>query len=169
MAESGLSSRERILALVEAQPGLHLRELPRRLGLSLRSVRYHLETMAREDSVTSHRSGRFERWFAAGVFSPEDRSLISALRVRGQRTILTHLLRNGSMRFAPLQRATGLSSSTLARDLERLTAERLVEVADDRRYALRDAGATGMRLSLYRQRFPDMLADAAREIFNKGP
>src|SRR5947207_2741686 len=37
--------RERILALVVAQPGLHLRELPRRLGLSLRSVRYHLETL----------------------------------------------------------------------------------------------------------------------------
>lgn len=166
LAESGLSSRERILALVEAQPGLHLRELPRRLGLSLRSVRYHLETMAREDSVSSHRSGRFERWFAAGVFSEEDRSLISALRVRGQRTILTSLLGNGSMRFASLQRATGLSSATLARDLERLMAERLVEVGADRGYQLRDSSATEMRLALYRERFPDLLADAAREIFN---
>jgi predicted transcriptional regulator len=164
--ESVLSPRERIRALVAAQPGLHLRELPRRLGLSLRSVRYHLETMADDEVVTSHRSGRFARWFAVGVLSAEDRSLISALRVRGQRTILTHLLRSGPTRFAPLQRATGLSSATLARDLGRLSAERLVELGPDRLYRLCDPGATAMRLALYRGRFPDLLADAAVEIFD---
>ena len=166
MAESVMSSRERILALVAAQPGLHLRELPRRLGVSLRSVRYHLETMADEHLVTSHRSGRFERWFAAGAFSAEDRALISALRVRGQRTILACLRREGPMRFGSLQKATALSSATLVRDLERLSAGRLVEIAADRANRLQDPRASVMRLALYRQRFPDLLADAAYEIFD---
>src|SRR5207249_8758639 len=88
MAESALTSRERILALVVAQPGLHLRELPRRLGLSLRSVRYHLETLVDQRLVTAHRSGRYERWFAVGSLSSDDRALISALRVGAQRRIL---------------------------------------------------------------------------------
>lgn len=166
LAESVLSSRERILALVAEQPGLHLRELPRRLGLSLRAVRYHLETMAKEDSVISHRSGRFERWFAAGTFSPEDRALISALRVSRQRTILACLLREGSMRFAALQKATTSPSATLVRDLQRLSAAGLVEVGSDRGYRLREPRATETRLALYRQRFPDLLADAAEEIFD---
>lgn len=167
MTEAVRTSRERILALVASQPGIHLRELPRRLGVSLRSVRYHLESMAADDFVTSHRSGRFERWFVAGTFSAEDRSLISALRVSGQRTILTHLLRNGSMRFVSLQRASGLSPATLTRNLDRLTAERLVELDGRRGYRLRDPSAIEMRLALYRERFPDLLADAAREIFDE--
>src|SRR2546425_10998989 len=123
MDASVQTSRERVLALVAAQPGLHLRELPRRLGLSLRSVRYHLETLAENDLVTSHRSGRFARWFAAGVFSTEDQILISALRVRGQRSILSELVQQGPMRFASLERVTGLSSATLVQYLNRLSSE----------------------------------------------
>src|SRR5437879_12427694 len=111
MGESVQTSRERVLALVAAQPGLHLRELPRRLGLSLRSVRYHLENLEEHDLVTPHRSGRFARWFAAGAFSMQDQTLISALRVRGPRTSLYELFQQGPMRFAALERATGLSDA----------------------------------------------------------
>lgn len=160
------NSRERILALVASQPGIHLREMPRRLGLSLRSVRYHVDVLADEELITAHRSGRFERFFSAGHFSAEDRALISALRVRGQRAILSCLSHRGPARFSSLGDATGLSSATLARDLGRLSAERLVELGPDRVYRLCDPGATAMRLALYRQRFPELLADAAVEIFD---
>src|SRR3989442_11806400 len=119
MAESLLTSRERVLALVTSQPGLHLRELPRRLGLSLRSVRYHLEGLEEGERVTPHRSGRFARWFAAGAFSTGNRTLISALRVRGQRAILSQLLRGGPMRFASFGKATRLSPAPLRQDLHR--------------------------------------------------
>jgi len=166
MGESVQTSRERVLALVAAQPGLHLRELPRRLGLSLRSVRYHLENLEEHDLVAPHRSGRFARWFSAGAFSTDDRTLISALRVRGQRTILSELLEKGPMRFAALERGTGLSSATLVQYLHRLSSDALIEVAEDRRYRLRDPGAIEMRLSLYRERFPELLAEAARQIFD---
>jgi len=167
MVESVLNSRERVLALVTSQPGLHLRELPRRLGLSLRSVRYHLESLEENDRVTPHRTGRFARWFATGAFSTEDHTLISALRVRGQRTILSELLRQGPMRFATLERATGLSSATLVQYLRRLSSDALIEAAEDRRYRLCDPSAIAMRLSSYRERFPDLLADAARQIFDE--
>jgi len=167
MAESALTSRERILALVVAEPGLHLRELPRRLGLSLRSVRYHLETLVDQRLVTSHRSGRYERWFAVGSLSSDDRALISALRVGAQRRILSELQAAGPTRFAALERATALSAATMVNGLDRLSAEGLVELGGDRRYRLRDPDAVAMRLALYRQRFPDLMADAAREIFDK--
>src|SRR3989475_12598756 len=167
MAESLLPSRERVLELVTSQPGLHLRELPRRLGLSLRSVRYHLEGLEEGERVSPHRSGRFARWFAAGAFSMEDQTLISALRVRGQRAILSELLEQGPMRFVALERGTGRSSATLVQYLHRLSSDTLIEVGEDRRYRLRDPGAIEMRLSSYRERFPDLLADAARQIFDR--
>ena len=160
------TSRDRVLALVVAQPGLHLRELPRRLGLSLRSVRYHLEALEEARLVVPHRSGRYERWFGVGTLSSQDRALISALRVGPQRTILSCLLREGPMRFGSLDHATALSSATLVQCLGRLSAEDLVELAEDRHYRLRDPAAVEMRLALYRQRFPDLMADAAREIFD---
>src|SRR5437667_11271237 len=98
MGESVQTSRERVLALVAAQPGLHLRELPRRLGLSLPPVRYHLENLEEHDLVAPHRSGRFARWFSAGALSTDARTLISSFRVRGQRSILSTLLAKGHIR-----------------------------------------------------------------------
>src|SRR2546427_6279685 len=117
MAESLLTSRERVLALVTSQPGLHLRELPRRLGLSLRSVRYHLEGLEEGERVTPHRSGRFARWFAAAAVSTENRTLISALRGRRPRASLSELLRGRPRRFSSPEEATGLSSAALVQDL----------------------------------------------------
>src|SRR2546426_9477469 len=143
MAESLLTSRERVLALVAAQPGLHLRELPRRLGLSLRSVRYHLENLEEHDLVTPHRSGRFARWFSAGAFSTDDRTLISALRVRGQRTILSELLEKGPMRIAALERGSGLSSAASVQHLHRLSSDALIEVGEDRRIRYPGTGDIG--------------------------
>src|SRR5256886_12046862 len=103
MAESLLTSRERVLALVTSQPGLHLRELPRRLGLSLRSVRYHLEGLEEGERVTPHRSGRFARWFAAGAFSEEKRTPISPLLALVERAVLSQLLRGGPRRLQSLE------------------------------------------------------------------
>ncbi|HKW43752.1 MAG TPA: hypothetical protein VJP06_06155 [Thermoplasmata archaeon] len=147
------------------EPGLHLRALPRRVGLSLRSVRYHLDALVAESAVTSHRSGGFERWFPSNTFSSEDRALISALHVRGQRAILRYLLEDGPARFVSIQSAIGRAAPSVVRDIDRLVSEGLVEQTPDRLYRLHDIGATRMRLALFRQRYPDLLGDAAQEIF----
>ena len=167
MAAPMLTSRERILALLTEEPGLHLRELPRRLGISLRAVRYHLDTLGDEAVVTPHRSGRFERWFPARTFSADERALISALRVRGQRAILTCLLKEGPATVANIKKATRLAAPALHRDLDYLAADRLIEVGSERLYRLHDLDRTRMRLAMYRQRYPDLLADAAQEIFEE--
>jgi predicted transcriptional regulator len=165
MSESLLAPRNRILRLLERDPGLHLRELPRRLDLSLNAVRYHLDVLEREDAVTAHRSGRFERWFLAQSFSREDRSIISALRVRGERAILEQLLRSGPSRFVALREHARASPASLVRYLNQLMADDLVFLDAERRYRLRDDEALRARLDVYRSRFPDLLADAAAEIF----
>ncbi|TLZ75806.1 MAG: winged helix-turn-helix transcriptional regulator [Methanobacteriota archaeon] len=165
MSESLLAPRNRILYLLERHPGLHLRELPRRLDLSLNAVRYHLDVLAREDAVTAHRSGRFERWFPSRTFSPEDRATISALRVQGERAVLEQLLRQGPCRFVELEAETRHSPATLVRYLNQLTTDDLVFLDSERLYCLRDPGALRMRLSVFQVRFPEMLADAATEIF----
>jgi len=71
------------------------------------------------------------------------------------------------MRFAALHQATSLSSATLTVYLERLVADDLVTLGADRACGLRDIEATRMRRALYRRRFPDLLADAAQEIFDE--
>lgn len=167
MAEPLLTPRDRILALLARQPGLHLREIPRRIDLSLRSVRHHLGALERDGQVVPHRAGRFLRWFPRNLLSADERALVCALRVRSQRKILESLLRRGASRFSTLQGDTGLSPATLARSLQRLVRDRLLVSSAPGEYQLADPGSVRMRLSLYRSRFPDLLADAAFELLEE--
>jgi predicted transcriptional regulator len=159
--------RERVLALLEREPGLHLREIPRRAGLSLNAVRYHLVKLEQEGVVVAYRTGHFLRWFLCQDLSPGDLALISALRVRGQRRVLESLLAQGPCRFSSLEALTDLSPNSLAWYLRQLLREGLVALGDDSRYKLSDPHSVRLQLSTYRQRFPDLLADAAREIFGE--
>ena len=166
MNGSTLTSREALLALLRREPGLHLREIPRRLGLSLSSARYHLAVLATDDSVVALRVGRFMRWFPRDRVAPEDLQLISVLRVRRQRDLVFCLLERGPSRFSEIRAAMGFSSSGLAEDLRRLLAQGLVAVHDGPRYELADPAFVRLQLARYRSRFPDLLADVARDLFD---
>lgn len=135
--------------------------------MSLNAVRYHLGRLQREGAVVAYRAGRFLRWFPARGISPGDLALISALRVEGQRRILESLLARGPRRFSALAALTHLSPNSLAWYLKQLIRDGLVVSAGGGTYALADPEAVRLRLSGYRQRFPDLLADAAREIFGE--
>jgi predicted transcriptional regulator len=166
LAEALPASRERILLLIEQEPGLHLREIPRRLHLSLRATRYHAEELAREGEITGHRDGRFLRWFPKDRYSVGERVLISLLRIGRQREILGRLL-GGPRRFTELAGSVRGSPASLSRYLQTLIDLRLVGRGDDGRYRLTDPAAIRMNLTLLTPRLPDALADAARELFEE--
>ncbi len=156
-----------MLVLLERDPGLHLREIPRRAGLSFNTVRYHLVKLEQEGTVVAYRTGHFLRWFPRQDLSVGDLALISALRVRGQRRILESLLSRGPCRFTVLESLTNLSPNSLTSYLRQLVREGLVAPSSNGHYELTDPRSVRWQLSTYRQRFPDLLADAAREIFGE--
>ena len=167
MGESMLSTRERILALLEREPGLYLRELSRRLDVSLATVRYHLAEMERDGRVVAQRAGAFLRLFPSKGLSRDEYPLVSAIRVRGQRKVLAALLRLRSAQYSQLQAAAGLASASLSKSLQHLLDTGFVVQDENRRYRLADADTVRTQLAVFRSRFPDLLADAAREIFDE--
>lgn len=148
---------------------MHLREVPRRLGLPLRAARYHLDALERGGLVVSHRAGRFVRYFEPGAFSREEREVISAARVAGSRAILAALLDEGPLPFQALARASGLSNGALFWQLRALTTAQVIAPREGGRYALLDPAAVRMALALQRERLAESIADAANEIFGPRP
>lgn len=159
------TSRDAVLALLRREPGLRLREIPRRLGISLGSVRHHLAALANADSVVHVRHGRFVRWFPREGLASGDLSLISALRIRPQREILLSLLAGGPSRFSDIRTATGMPPSVLATGIRRLVACGLVTSGDAGLYEVADPAFVRLHVDRYREEFPDLLADVARSIF----
>jgi predicted transcriptional regulator len=159
------ATREQFLALLLADPGLHLREAPRRLGVSLRTARYHLDALVREGRALRQPAGGFVRYFPAGIYAAHERAVIAALRVRNQRVVVEALMRAGPQRFVTLLDATGLARSTLAQALHRLQEDGVVQRAGEPMWSLRDPARCRMWLSLIEPRLSDEMADSADAIF----
>jgi predicted transcriptional regulator len=112
-------SRARIKLLVLIQPGLHLRELQRQIGLSFSSTRYHVDRLAREGEVDRVDEKGYSRIFPPGTDS-KDRILLSLVRRKTHHKILSCFLAEVNLTQRRLTQVTGLSKSTVSEHLTTL-------------------------------------------------
>jgi DNA-binding transcriptional ArsR family regulator len=60
---SGIESRKQIEAFITAHPGLHTREISRRMNIPLSTIRYHMIRLERERAVLVKNSGKYTRYY----------------------------------------------------------------------------------------------------------
>ena len=111
--------RARIKLLVSLQPGLHLRELQRQIGLSFSSTRYHVDKLIKDGEIDRFEDKGYSRVYPAGTDS-KDRILLSLVRRKTDRRILSCFLTDNSLTQHRLTEVTGLSKSTVSEHLANL-------------------------------------------------
>ncbi len=151
-----------VFQFIRSHPGLHLRELERRLPISLGDLRYHVDYLEREGLISSKSDGYRKAYFSVRDVSVLDRDLLALLRQRSPRRIVLHLLAHHEAGSEDLREAVGLSRSTLSFHLGKLTAAGLVDVrrVEGRHlYRLADPERTARVLIAYRGSFLDAAVD----------
>ncbi len=158
--------RRKIFRFLEANPGLHLRELQRRLEVPLTTLDYHLEYMARRKVIYKEKDGRFNRFYTK-IFDDEDKELISVLRQRRPREIVLIILGKDGVKFQELKDILGLPSSTLSYYLKRLMDNEIItrdQIGSETEYRIKDDRAV-KALIIYKPSFIDKLVDQALYAF----
>lgn len=115
-----LEARRRIYEAVVQSPGLHFRELQRRMGSAYGALQYHIEFLVRHGLIVEEKDREYSRYFPANFRSVRERELMSLLRQESIRRILLHLLENPYCRNKDLVEVLGLSASTISWHLGRL-------------------------------------------------
>lgn len=123
-----LENRRRAYELVAATPGLHLRDLARRLEVDVRTALYHLEHLEEHGLVAKIEEGGFRRYFPhtangrkAEVVDARDKPWLSALRKRVPLFVALFLLQRSRAAAGELAAGVGGSPSTMSYHLGRLT------------------------------------------------
>ncbi|HEX2065458.1 MAG TPA: winged helix-turn-helix transcriptional regulator [Candidatus Thermoplasmatota archaeon] len=155
-----LGTRRRLHALVQAYPGLHLREAARQLGTSIALVEYHAAILRENGLLRQERDERYVRLFAVdpggGGPTEAERRALAALRERLPLRITLHLLdQDAPQQHKDVARALGLGKSKLSFHLRKLEAAGIVEKDADGRYAVRGR-ARLLALLLSYQPTPDL-------------
>jgi predicted transcriptional regulator len=123
-----LENRRRIYEYVSANPGTHVREMERALGMQPGLLSYHLDYLEKRNLMRSEDDGHRKMYFLSDRFIEKDRRTLGALRQESPRKILMHLLVNGPTSFQNLQTEMNVAKSTLSYHLKRLKGIKVIEV-----------------------------------------
>lgn len=155
-----LATRRRAYDLVASVPGLHLREVARRLDVDVRTAQYHLEHLGKHGLVAESVEGGFRRFFPRTeglreVVDARDRRALGLLRRPVPLYVALLLLTRGAATHGEIAQGADVSASTVSYHLARLEREGVVGREGDR-YALRDPNRIARLLYAHRPE-PDLL------------
>jgi len=165
-----LETRRRLYDVIHASPGLHFRELERRLGLAYGTLQYHLEFLKKHGLVVEEKVGDYARFFPTGFRSIRERELLSLLRQKTVRHLLLFLLEKQGVRNRDLAQRLKLSASTVSWHIGRLVASGAVEqeVKDGETvYRVSEPEAVIQLLLTYKTSFVDEIVDRFIELWER--
>jgi predicted transcriptional regulator len=156
--------RSALYVLVQDYPGLHVRELSRRLGTPVRMVEYHAAFLLDNGVLEERREGAYQRLFPNRRELPltnQERDALGVLRKPVPLSIALALLEApAGLSHAELSRRTGASKANLSHHLKDLVDCRIVRHDDV--YRLADVDHTRALLQSHkpvpdlRTRFADL-------------
>jgi predicted transcriptional regulator len=152
-----IEPRIRISSLILNCPGLHFREIQRRLSIATGALDYHLKVLTNSGAIKSERQGRFLRFYPRDI-NDYDTRLWSALRQTRKRKILIFLTLNEIAHYRDIVNELHLSPSTVTWHLKELErAGLIVSKRDGKRksYTIINPDTLGAILSTYKVTFLD--------------
>ncbi|MBI4162132.1 MAG: winged helix-turn-helix transcriptional regulator [Candidatus Aenigmarchaeota archaeon] len=163
MHELQLETRKRIYDCIVASPGLHFREIQRRVGIATGSIDYHLHYLHRHGLVRTENIGKYVRYYPLTKnFSDEEKKFISLLRQKNVRRILIYIIERKTANPADIAAVLGFSPSTLSWYLKKLEESGIIvhtKRGRFRNYKVIDKDTIVRYLILHKSSFLDEMVD----------
>jgi len=159
--------RRTIYNFVKKNPGLHMRELQRRLKIPLSTLEYHLDYLERKEILSIEDDRRYCRYFAE-KHSPEEKNLLSALRQKRLREIILLVLSEKLVSFKELSSELKISDSTLSYYLCFLVEKDILakeRIAAETCYRVKSEKTVVRSLLCYKNSFVDKMVDNVLAVF----
>jgi predicted transcriptional regulator len=167
--ELELETRRRIYEQIKKSPGIHFRELERRLHLVIGNLQYHLQYLEKKNLIVASNDKDYVRYFVKDKSLNEtEKKIISFLRRSGCRHILLQLLSDPEINNKELSQSVGLSASTISWNLNQLVEAGIIERKKKGRmskFTIVDSLTVVELLICYKESFLDTLVDGFIEMW----
>ncbi|MBI2580105.1 MAG: winged helix-turn-helix transcriptional regulator [Candidatus Aenigmarchaeota archaeon] len=132
-----LEVRRRLYNCISQSPGLHFREIQRRVGLATGSLDYHLHFLHKNGLLRTERQGKYLRYYTvAREWGEEERHVLSLLRNEKIRHILIYLIDNKKALPTRIAGHLNISNSTLSWYLKNLEEKGVITQTKRGRYRI---------------------------------
>jgi predicted transcriptional regulator len=157
-----IEARAKVFEIISTAPGLHLREIQKRLDIPLGTVEYHLKYFEDNDLVIVREEGGYKRYYPKKAMGSEDRKFLSLLRQQIPRRVVLFLMRAPKSSFGDIAKALNLPPSSLSFHVKKLVKAEVIERTKKGRVSLfhiKDPERVAKVLIAHRRSFLDELVD----------
>ena len=124
-----LEIRRQIYNLILKYPGLHFREISRKLNVPISTLGYHLKYLERHGFLIAEAKGGCNRFYVANNIGEMEKKLINFLRKDASRNIIMYIATLGGASLVELSQSLDLSRIVVWKHLKRLIDAGIVEPA----------------------------------------
>jgi predicted transcriptional regulator len=168
--ELDLETRRELYELITKFPGLHFREILRRLDISSGNLNYQLNYMMKHDMIVSIADGNLKRYYIIGKVKGKEKRILACLRNETARGLVLYLLLNPDSQFNELAQKFDLAPSKLAYHLKKLVKKDIIVKKKEGRitiYRAKDEDAIANVLITFRQSFLDSVVESFLESWKE--
>jgi len=165
-AETGetfeLEARKKVFDIISEAPGLHLREVQKRLNIPLGTVEYHLNYLQDNEMVIVKEEGGYKRYYPKRAMGSEDRKYLSLLRQAIPRRIVLFLMHKPGATFGDIAQGLEMPPSSLAFHVKKLVVAEVLDRVKKGRvsyFKVKDPERTAKILIAHKRSFLDELVD----------
>ena len=160
--EIELETRRELFELITDFPGLHFREILRRLDISSGNLNYQLNYLIKHEIVVAISDGNLKRFYIVGKIKGREKRILACLRNETLRGLVLYLILNPNSQFNEIANHFDLAPSKLAYHLNKLVAKDIIEKEKKGRttiYRVVDEEAIANVLITYRPSFLDAVVE----------
>lgn len=164
-----LEVRRKIYDTIKENPGLHFRELQRRVDIATGALQYHLDYLGKKHLVKTEREAKFLRYYLVRE-KFDDTKLMSLLRQESIRKIVVFLMQKRAVMLETISANAGLSPSTVSWHLDKLSESQIIEKSRRGRkifFKVVDKEKVGKMLVDYKESFLDEIVDNFVEVWEE--
>ena len=157
-----LEARRRVFEAIKEFPGIHMRELQRKTGMALGTLRYQIRFLEKHGLIVEKKEGRLVTYYprGGGEVDARDKKYLAVLRQELPRLIVLHLMMHPHSSHSKMKVHFTVSPSTLSYHLKRLADSDIIGKDAEGRYYVLDEERVAKVLVTYRQSFVDAMVDA---------
>ena len=141
-----------------------MREMQKALGIGTGVLEYHLDFLVKNGLLTTYMDGRKRRYYSAKNVSAPQKKLLSFLRQRNSRRILTLSLQPEGTDITEITEECGISKSTAMSGIRLLIREGLLKKRNER-YLAENPKELMKILITYRESYLDDVVDRFVDSF----
>jgi len=158
-----LDTRSRLYNEIRKSPGLHFRELQRRVNMATGALQYHLDYLEKHALIKSERVENTKRFFAMQAKRLEgEEQIMPFLRQEKTRHLLIAMLSGRKNTIQSLARKTQTPYSTTSRLLDKIVEAGIAQKVRKRKqihYTLEKPDSIAQMMVSYRKSFLDEMVD----------